>query len=353
MNTSYENKLIDNLKISLVDFKNQKNITGEHWNYYYKDSKKFFEVQNLLNFRNKNLLSNGLDDSLFFTKFKNKDEIIENLLNDVGQDFFHKILNNKNIGNCDSFVTYKNINIDFNDLLKMHWYKDLEENVFYKSQINNICEIGGGYGNFARIILNNHSCKYFLIDLPQTNLMSSFYLKSNFQDKKIYLYSDYKKELGNVVSDESYNNHDIFILTPWCNLPKKILIDLFINAKSMMEMNFGMINKYFNLIHSKISSEGFFLNINRYEKDSVGHPIRIHEYPYDKNWEVILSKQSIVQNKIHFLLTKRKFENIKYDINSELDRIKKIAKKFYRKRSFFDKIQKEIKKLLSKYLKIF
>ena len=353
MNTSYEDKLINNLKLSLADFKNQKNITGDHWNYYFRDTKKFFDVQNLINFRNKNLLSNGLDDSLLITKFENKDEIIENILNYIGQDFFHKNLNKKNIGNCESFVSYKDMKIDFNDLLKMHWCKDLQENVFYRSKIDNICEIGGGYGNFARIILNNYKCKYFLIDLPHANLISSYYLKNNFPDKKIYLYSDYQKEINNIISNENYNKHDIFILTPWCNLPKKISVDLFINAKSMMEMNFNMIVKYFSLIQSKISAEGFFLNINRYEKDSVGYPVRIHEYPYDKNWEVILSKQSIIQNKIHFLITKRNFENTKNGINAELNKIKIIAKKFYRRRSLFDKFKKYLKKLLSKHSNTF
>ena len=42
----------------------------------------------------------------------------------------------------------------------------------------------------------------------------------------------------------------------------------------MMEMNFGMIKKYFDLIQNKVT-EWFFLNINRYEKDSVGYPVRI------------------------------------------------------------------------------
>ncbi len=353
MDSNLENNLIKNLKLSLEDFKNQKNVTGEHWNYYYKDSAKFFDIKNLRNFRNQNLLANGLDDSLLFNKFTNKEEVIKNLIEEIGEDFFYKNLNKKNVGNCDSYISYKNNEIDFNDLLKMHWYRDLDSHIFNKSKINNICEIGGGYGNFARIILNNQDCKYFLIDLPQTNLMSSFYLQNNFENKKIYLYSDYKNESNNEISEENLNKFDIFILTPWCNLPKKLSIDLFINAKSMMEMNFGMITRYFKLIHEKTKINGFFLNINRYEKDSVGHPIRIHEYPYDNNWDVILSKQSVIQNKIHFLLTQRKYENIKNNIKSELGRIEKIAKIFYRKVSHFEAIQKNIKKLMSKYIKSF
>ena len=68
---------------------------------------------------------------------------------------------------------------------------------------------------------------------------------------------------------------------------------------------------------------------------------------------MILSKQSIIQDKIHFLLTQRKNENIKNDIKSELNRIKTKAKKFYRKRSYLENIRWEIKKIFSKYLESF
>ena len=40
-----------------------------------------------------------------------------------------------------------------------------------------VLEIGGGFGSFARIILNNKNVKYFLIDLPEANLMSNYYLQ--------------------------------------------------------------------------------------------------------------------------------------------------------------------------------
>ena len=61
-------------------------------------------------------MSNGLDDSLFISKFSNKNEIIKKLIDEIGEDFFYKNLNNKNIGNCDTYTFYKNSYIDFNDL---------------------------------------------------------------------------------------------------------------------------------------------------------------------------------------------------------------------------------------------
>ena len=97
----------------------------------------------------------------------------------------------------------------------------------------------------------------------------------------------------------------------------------------MMEMNFDVIKSYFDFIHKYLSDDGFFLNINRYSKRSVGHPIRIAEYPYDKNWKVLISESSVNQPWIHFLLTQRSFKKNKINIFEELNNIKIIASKFY------------------------
>ena len=67
----------------------------------------------------------------------------------------------------------------------------------------------------------------------------------------------------------------------------------------------------------------FFLNINRYEKSIVGtdEKICIHEYPYDSKWDVIISKPSFLQPRVHFLLTQRKVQNFKNNIKDELNKI--------------------------------
>ena len=96
-----------------------------------------------------------------------------------------------------------------------------------------------------------------------------------------------------------------------------------------MEMNFSVVNSYFDLIHEYSKNNSYFLNINRYEKTSVGHPIRISDYPYDDKWKVIISEPSFRQDWIHFLLTKRTFNIEESDIKKELKLIKNIGKKYY------------------------
>ena len=94
-------------------------------------------------------------------------------------------------------------------------------------------------------------------------------------------------------------------------------------------MNFNVIKSYFNFIHEQITDDGYFLNINRYEKNVVNKNIRISEYPYDKNWKVIVSEPSFNQKWIHFLLTQRSFRKNDTNILDELSHIKNIGKKFY------------------------
>ena len=96
----------------------------------------------------------------------------------------------------------------------------------------------------------------------------------------------------------------------------------------MMEMNIDVIKSYFNFIHEYLIEGGYFLNVNRYEKKSVGYPIRISEYPYDTNWKVIISEPSFKQNWIHFLLTQRSFIKDENDIVKELENIKIIEENF-------------------------
>jgi hypothetical protein len=155
--------------------------------------------------------------------------------------------------------------------------------------------------------------------LPETNCLSSFYLKKNFPRKKFLFYSGLKKK---IITKNHLNHFDIIIMPPWIKL-YKLNIDLFINTRSMMEMNYNIIQYYFNLIHKNISKTGYFLNINRYAKFRVGHPIFLKDYPYDSNWEVLISKKSWQQDHIHFLLTQRKFNFIKNPIHNEMKAIEK------------------------------
>lgn len=296
---------------------NQKSI---HWKRY--DIRKF-NSDNLKNFRNKNILSDGLDDQNDKFTFK----IYADIANELSEEYILKNLPCKNIGNSDVVIPYKGVFVDYNKLIHIHWFSEIEKTIMKKNNIKNICEIGGGFGSFSELFIRNYDSRLLIIDLPEANLMCSYFLKEMFPKKSFYLFNDYKKK--EFLSYSDFEENDIIILPPNCNIDPKIKIDFFINTRSMMEMNYNVIKSYFDFIH-KYSREGtFFLNINRYEKISVGYPIRISEYPYDSHWEVLISKPSFNQDWIHFLLTQRNFNNLKSNILEELSRIKVISKKFY------------------------
>jgi len=65
------------------------------------------------------------------------------------------------------------------------------------------------------------------------------------------------------------------------------------------------------------------LNINRYEKRTVGEAIRFADYPYGKNWEVVHSEPSPFQPHIHYLLTKKNNDPEKQNIEILLENIRK------------------------------
>ena len=94
-----------------------------------------------------------------------------------------------------------------------------------------------------------------------------------------------------------------------------------------MEMNKNIIRKYFDIIQSKTKQSGYFLNINRYMKNSSNEEIKFSEYPYDNLWNVEISEQAYLQPGTHLLLTKRSSEE--GNIKNELLKIKILSASHY------------------------
>jgi|TARA_B110000027_G_C16100407_1_gene292770 putative sugar O-methyltransferase len=311
---------------------------SKHWKIIYGEKFKKLKEYDIQNFRN-NFLSKGLDDSFYSLGFKKK--IYNSFIKEIGQLFLKKNLNKKNIGNLKNFFFFKNLKIDINELFHIYWLYSLKKKV--KKKIKITCEIGGGYGSLAEKIIKNYECKYILIDLPETNILSSYYLSRNFPKKKIF-FGNKKNFL--VLDKKLLSKYDIFILTPQYSFDS-LEIDLFINTRSFMEMESETVKNYFELIHKFISKDGFFLNINRYKKKTVSRPMYFGEYPYDKRWSVIYSEVSWMQKHCHHLLVQRLSHNSR-KIEIELKKIKKIS---FMKQFIIDKIL--FKNLLPRFVYVY
>jgi len=288
-------KLIEVYKENLKDNQKYLYTRSLHWEKHYKENQKFLEITNLKNFRNNQILSEGLDDAM---NLQNKLNLIEKL-ELFNFEFLRRTLPEKNIGNSNFSQEFLGYYFDYGIIHHLKWYEKIEKYIKEKSVV---LEIGGGFGSLARIIIKNKNTKYFLIDLPEANLLSNYYLKNHFPEKKIFNYLDFK----NLDIEKEINNFDIFILPPNTVNSKKLSFDFIINTRSFMEMNMNIIREYFDLIQNKIVEGGFFLNVNRFLKSTVGENIYLHKYPYDEKWDVVISEKSFLQDHVCFFLTIRK-----------------------------------------------
>ena len=272
------------------------------------------------NFRS-NSLSSGLDDQnsdlnikKYYLKLKKK----------IGEKFIIKNLFSENIGKLKNFINFKGKILDFGQLFFVYWLYLLKKNV---KKINFICEIGSGYGGFAEKIIRNYpKAKYLIIDLPEANFLSSYFLSKHFPSKKILLAYEKNRE---VIFKSDFDKYDIIIIPPWFKV-EGVKFDLFINTRSMMEMDKDVIFKYFEFIQNNISERGYFFNANRYFKNTVKKPLKLIDYPYDNNWNTLISQPSFQQKHIRILLTQR-CKNPKKSIQKELKKLKKTTEKYFLK----------------------
>ena len=340
---NFQNEIEQSYLKGLKTYNTNASQQSIHWLKNFNDGRKFL-YENLENFRN-NRLSDGLDDK--YSPLEQRDIFIQLLLEN-GIDFVFKNLLNNNIGHSKDIFKVGEKYIDASKNFHIKWLSILERHIFSKSPTNVICEIGGGYGSLAEKILTNHKCTYILIDLPETNFMSSYYLSQSLPEKKILFYSDLNKDK---LSLEKIDAFDIIIVPPWVVFDENVKIDLFINTRSMMEMNHKTIESYFDLIQKHLNFGGFFFNINRYYKDTVGYPIKLSEYPYDQNWLVKLSESSWRQEWIHLLITQRTSE-ISSEIEGELARIQELSIPFCNPDSYKTIWPSYTKKMMFKTLNI-
>jgi putative sugar O-methyltransferase len=309
--------IINSFNLSISNY--EISAKSKHWKKRYEEKKKFLKFKYLKNFRN-NSLSNGLDNRA--GSIENQKKIFDNLKKIINEDYIIENLDSKNIGKIKKCFKFKNKFLDPNAIFHIYCLNLIEKLLrkikLKKSKVNIICEIGAGYGSLSRLLIKNFkNSKLLIIDLPETNFINSYYLCKNFSDKKFLLYDKVKDDK---ITIEQVRNHDVIIIPPWVKV--KLNIDIFINIRSFMEMNKQSINEYFSMIQDKITKTKLLVNINRYEKNTVGENIKLNEYPYDHNWKVLYSSPTWNHSNVHTLVTKR----ISYsgDIFNELMKINKL-----------------------------
>jgi putative sugar O-methyltransferase len=325
-----------------LSFRNYDNYSAsKYWKQSIKRKKKLFDIKNLKNFRN-NGLSKNIDED--YINKKQSEKYFKQLILEYGFNKIKRFLNKKNIGNLKHINSYKGYLYSVSDLFLIKYLLDIEKKINF-SDINIICEIGQGFGLLSSKFFILKKFKYIMVDLPESNFITAYYLKKRFPKEKIIQDIDLK---DNKITAEDLKKGNIFIISPWIKI-HNIKPNLFINTRSMMEMNSKSIKEYFKLINNNISRNGYFLCINRYYKDLVGYPIELHLYPFGLSWNIIISKVCWKQSHIHFLLLK-KSSTINLKFKNELKKIKIKYIQLLSKDSFF--LRRHLPIIIYRYYKI-
>lgn len=114
-----------------------------------------------------------------------------------------------------------------------------------------IVEIGGGYGSLAYHLFSHEmpNCRYISLDIPEICVLASYFLMSNFPEKKFILYG----EDGSGADCTILPNFSIKDLPDSC-------CDLVFNSHSMTQMNPKTVKEYMRQI-DRISTT-YFLHAN-------------------------------------------------------------------------------------------
>ena len=312
--------IIETLNVKNFDKQNK----SKHWQKFINNKFEQITFDKLENFRN-NGLSDGLDNSRLFSKndLNNKIDEFKSNIKKLGYKFENilKIFDDKNLGNNNIYLKIDKYFIDYNQLSIALVFIIIEKYVLNKNNIiNNVLEIGAGYGNLSKMLLLQNNVKYFLVDLPENLLLQIYYLNKSYPELKIYLNMNKKVDVRDL------ENFDLFFFTPdqIHHIEDNIKFDLAINSSSFSEMEKDSINEYFNFIQKKINSDGFFFNLNRYFKDSVNQKIRFYEFPYDYYWKKKYSDVFIGFRRLHCLITQR-VANKNNEIKDVLNEIKNLS----------------------------
>lgn len=200
-------------------------------------------------------------------------------------------LTESNLGNLKALV-YRNQIISSRILTLGYVVSQIKKftNLNYESSFR-FLDLGGGFGNLSRLFLQFYSnSKCVLVDIPEVCVASSYYLKSNFPQKKISLLSDIN--LVNSFNDKKILDSDILIIPSWAikHLPDNF-VNLTLNTASLGEMSKDYGEFYIKEIERL--TENYFYSSNRTDsKNSIWPGFGHYSYKMEQEWMPLIYNQS-------------------------------------------------------------
>jgi len=143
-----------------------------------------------------------------------------------------------------------------------------------------LVEIGAGFGGLARLLkLAFPDLRLVLLDLPEASAIQTYFLNQAFPDAR-FLYAEDVAHLERLPETD----FDFAILPGSATaLLAERSMDLFVNTRSMMEMDPPVVAAYLEVIQRALREGGGFYCVNRLAKVS-----RLRDYPFDARWYAAL-----------------------------------------------------------------
>ena len=245
----------------------RKNFFDENGNVYLK---------RLINFRNSeiefssHLLSSHNIDNLNTRLNKLKALRIFMIYHKVAELIEEDIIINitdTNIGNA-KFIHYRNQLINERILRQAYFLSQLKKKTNLDKEDPNIfCDIGSGYGLLPSILKKNYTkSKFIIVDLPELNILSYYYLKNFFPKSKICLSHEIQDKER--IDKDLINQYD-FVILEQDDLKKleNKTVDCVINTASLGEMS--KIDQDYYISQIERITKKYFYSVNRHKSDNI------------------------------------------------------------------------------------
>ena len=185
------------------------------------------------------------------------------------------------------FVVNKGKRLSLDLLQSIDEFYCLQEALNFKKDDPMVfCELGGGYGRFAEIVMAAMpNATYLIFDLPESLILAQYYLSKLHPERKMAFYPE---SLECVRSREKLSSYRLVFGLPHQlkELPKNY-INVFINVYSFMEMGAKQVNGYFDIIE-QLQVGALYLKQHKHEINLLDQAVYTDEsYPIRPSWRRI------------------------------------------------------------------
>ncbi len=156
------------------------------------------------------------------------------------------------------------------------------------SKINNVVEIGAGYGRLAYVFLKTLSkINYTIIDIPPALFVSQWYLSKIFPSSEIFFYRRFKSYQE--IKKEYESSRIRFLMADQIELLPRKSVDLMINISSLHEMKREQIKNFISEM-DRLTKGFCYIKEWQRSRTKDNSWIKQNEYPIPKKWKVISSR---------------------------------------------------------------